>query len=216
MKNITIDYLILTKNADIGNLITTLKKYKSPEDKIIILDDFSDISYLSQYKQYGKVIQHKLDYDYSAHRNYALDYCKGNYIFAIDDDEIPAENLLKNLKQLINNSNMCDLLMIPRKNIFKGCLPIHALQYGWNLKGEIVNWDSGDYQTRLFKNKVGLRWQGKLHERIVHSPANKVAMFPKEEDYCLFHYKTISEQLADNTYYQHKYTQNENMGVIEK
>lgn len=214
MKNISIDYLILTKNANIGNLITTLKKYKSPEDKIIILDDFSDDSYLSQYKQYGKVIQHKLDYDYSAHRNYALDYCKGNYIFAIDDDEIPSEDLLKNIKLTIEQNGYPDMLVLPRKNIFKGCLPIHALQYGWQLKGEVVNWENGDYQTRLFKNKVGLRWQGKLHERLNASKEHKVVGMPKVEDCCIFHYKTISEQLADNTYYQHKYSIKENGGII--
>ena len=96
MKTPFITYLVLTHNEgkQLKSLFELLSKYMI-NDECIILDDFSDdidtISVLDEYKQNKsfKLYQHKLDKDYSAHRNEAFQYCNGKYVFSIDGDEVP-------------------------------------------------------------------------------------------------------------------------------
>jgi len=38
--------------------------------------------------------------NFSEHRNYHASLCKGDYIFVIDADEIPQENLIKKHKKI--------------------------------------------------------------------------------------------------------------------
>ena len=58
-----------------------------------------------------RVYQHKLDKNYSEHKNYGKSLCKGKYIFQIDADELPSKILLDNLKEIIelNNDRILEL-----------------------------------------------------------------------------------------------------------
>ena len=216
MKNLpTITYLVLAHNEkNLDSLLNLLRANKSPEDQILVLDDYSNEETQAIFKKHGvRVVQHKLEHDYSAHRNYALQFCRCNYIFAIDGDELPHEELLVNVKQIIQKLNRPDVICIPRVNIFKGVKPIHALQYGWDLKGERVNYLRGDPQTRLFKRSIGLKWKGVLHERIAYTEKNTVKGLPQDDRLSLFHFKTIEEQIASNNRYNKEYSVQENMGI---
>jgi hypothetical protein len=56
-----------------------------------------------------------------------------------------------------------------------------------------------DYQSRLYRNKESIRWEGKVHEKIVG--ANIYSKFPTDLGYCLQHHKTIEKQEKQNNLY---------------
>lgn len=215
-----ITYLILANNEpQIPSLLNFLTKYIDKQDDIVILHDDNnplDIALYDGYRQkdYIKIILHKLEYSYSDHRNYALEFCTGDYIFAIDADECPNVHLMKNVKRLID-THKADLYWIPRYNVFEGVTDADAAKYGWRVTNKnVVNWDTGDYQTRLFKNSTDIFWKGNLHERLVTWHYHKVIMLEKHIDYALIHKKTIQKQLETNLKYNTKYTVSENAGQV--
>jgi len=78
-------------------------------------------------------------------------------------------------------------------------------------KVPLVNWP--DYQTRIFKNLPSIRWRNRLHERI--SGNTNYVFFPKEEEYALYHNKTIEKQIETNLRYNKEFTANDNLGKHE-
>jgi len=159
-----------------------------------------------------KVYKHKLDRNYSEHKNYGKSQCKGDYIFQIDDDELPSETLLENLKDLIQLNNDVDLFWIPRINDFKGVNAENSRQWGWRLTPYedrlIVNWP--DPQGRLFKNVSYIEWKRTLHEKV--EGAKTYVHLPSVYELALHHNKTIEKQIETNIKYNKLFTEEENKG----
>lgn len=76
-------------------------------------------------------------------------------------------------------------------------------------KFPIVNFP--DYQTRIFKNLPHIKWEKKLHERIIGHITYVV--FPKSEEYALIHTKTMKKQTDTNLRYMKDFTESENRGI---
>ena len=159
-----ISYLVTTKNTghELQFLLERLYKY-GQNNECIILDDYSDNQDTLQIldnisnNTFFKVYKHKLDRNYSEHKNYGKSQCKGLYIFQIDDDELPSETLLESLNELIELNNDIDLFWIPRINIFLGVDDIEAKKWGWRLtkipelvKEKII--DDQSYEYKFLKN----------------------------------------------------------------
>ncbi len=191
---------------------------RDPEDEIIILDDFSDnprtLQIFSEWKGKVNIVQHALDRNYGAHKNYGNELCKGDFIFQIDGDEIPSETLLVNLKAVIAENPDIDLYCVPRINAFVGLKPEHAKQWGWKLdesptyKRLRVNWH--DPQGRIYRNNGNIKWNRRLHEKL--EGFQKFASIPAEEDLALYHDKTIETQIKTNIRYNEWFTEEENRG----
>ena len=214
-----ISYLVTCKNTgySLQILLERLSKY-SENNECIILDDYSDdidtlqvLENLSN-SNFFKVYKHKLDRNYSEHKNYGKSQCKGDYIFQIDDDELPSETLLENLKDLIQLNNDVDLFWIPRINDFKGVNAENSRQWGWRLTPYedrlIVNWP--DPQGRLFKNVSCIEWKRKLHEKV--EGAKTYVHLPSVYELALHHNKTIEKQIETNIKYNKLFTEEENKG----
>ena len=214
-----ISYLVTTKNTgfELQILLERLYKY-GQNNECIILDDYSDepdtlqvLNNVSD-KSFFKVHKHKLDRNYSEHKNYGKNFCQGEYIFQIDDDELPAETLLESLKELLDLNKDVDLFWIPRINDFKGVNNINAQQWGWKLTSYedrlIVNWP--DVQGRLFKNLTYIEWKRILHEKIEGSKTH--VHLPYEYEFALHHNKTIEKQVQTNIKYNKMFTEEENKG----
>ena len=214
-----ISYLVTCKNTgySLQILLERLSKY-SENNECIILDDYSDdidtlqvLENLSN-SNFFKVYKHKLDRNYSEHKNYGNSQCKGDYIFQIDDDELPSETLLENLKDLIQLNNDVDLFWIPRINDFKGVNAENSRQWGWRLTPYedrlIVNWP--DPQGRLFKNVSCIEWKRKLHEKV--EGAKTYVHLPSVYELALHHNKTIEKQIETNIKYNKLFTEEENKG----
>ena len=90
------------------------------------------------------------------------------------------------------------MLLVPRWNIVEDITEEHIIKWGWKIdkKGRI-NWP--DFQTRIYKNVENIVWQNKVHERL--SGFNSYSALPDEDEYCLFHTKTIERQEKQNDFY---------------
>ncbi len=234
-----ISYLVTCHNEDasLDKCIMTLVTHKDDEDEILILDDFSDnpkTKEILQKWQYAakitaitplgkiekipniRVIQHALNRNYGAHKNFGNEQCTGDWIFQIDGDEIPNPNLIINLKLIIESNQGVDLIYVPRINDFIGVQPEHAMQWGWRLTScpacdnrPIVNWP--DYQSRIYRRDPSrIKWDRRLHEKI--EGHNGFARLPDDTDLALYHDKTIDTQLKTNKRYNEWFTAEENKG----
>ena len=145
-----------------------------------------------------KVITFPLNGHFSNFKNNLKEHCSGDWIFQIDADELPHESLITNLKELLKLNTNTEMLLVPRVNTVEGLTQEHVNKWRWNVNEKgWVNWP--DYQTRIIQNSSKIKWQNKVHEQIV-GISTKGAL-PMEEEWCLYHPKTIGRQEAQNNFY---------------
>lgn len=121
----TIDFLIVTHNESytLNESLTYIINHKHNDDNIILLDDYStngetnDI--FKRNECHINLYQHAFDGNFANHKNYGLSLCKSDWIFMLDGDEIPSENLILNIRDIINTLNDCDFIYIPRLNYIR-------------------------------------------------------------------------------------------------
>ena len=144
------------------------------------------------------VIEFPLHGHFSNFKNNLKDHCTGDWIFQIDADELPHESLITNLKSLLELNPTTELLLVPRVNTVEGLTQEHINRWRWNVNEKgWVNWP--DYQTRIIQNSSKIKWQNKVHEQIVGISIK--GALPMEEEWCLYHPKTIGRQEAQNNFY---------------
>ena len=219
-----ISFLVTTKNGtnQLKDLLQCIEKYIDGNE-CIILDDNSDnvetIKILKECDVTNKdknkdfyVYKHALNNHYSDHKNYGKSLCEGRYIFQIDDDELPSDTLMENLKTIIDANPDVECFLIPRINDFVGLTQEHANHWGWRLTPYkdrmIINFP--DYQFRLFKNLPHLKWERPLHEKV--EGAKVTTRLPAEYDLSLLHTKTIEKQVATNLRYNKDFSEDLNKG----
>lgn len=204
---VSISYCITVHNEGVmylEPLFQKLLKCITPDDEIVVVDDYSDeastVATLTKYDQKINIYQHKLDGDFAAHKNFAKDKCTKQYIFFIDADENMHDNLLGTLKEIIFNNHIVEMFMVPRVNVVPGLTPEHIKKWNWqvNEKGYI---NYPDYQTRIVKNIPEIKWEGKVHERLVGHTSHS-ALPSETEDYCLLHIKELRRQEQQNSFYE--------------
>ena len=131
-------------------------------------------------------------------KNNLKNNANGIFIFQIDADEIPSEDLMESVKDIIEYNKDVDLFFVPRINTVDGLTKEHIKKWKWNVNG--LGWvNFPDYQTRLYRRTSEIEWSGKVHERIVGY--NTLSVLPQEERYCLYHHKKIERQEKQNEYY---------------
>lgn len=207
MEEITISYAICTHNEGmyIKNLLNRLCEYKSDNDEIVVVDDYSDdpltLSILEEFKDKIILYKHSLDGDFAKHKNFLISKCTKGDIFVIDADEMLHINMLLTIKEILQLNPSIDLFYVPRINLVPGIenRPDLVQKWNWNLDEQNrINFP--DYQPRIFKNKKGIEYVNKVHEIITgvstHSflPAN-------ENDYCILHIKSLERQVFQNDFY---------------
>jgi glycosyltransferase involved in cell wall biosynthesis len=203
-----ISFAITTHNE--GEYIQTLLNQLIPfceqtGDEIVVVDDYSTdeftISLLDAYASGGeiKLFKHALNGDFAAHKNYLSEKCSGDYIFQVDADETLHANLLSYIQDLIEHNPQIDLFAIPRINVVTGLTDDDIARWGWtvNEQGWVM---FPDYQTRVYRNHPDIKWEGKVHERIVGY--KKMAPLPEEEEWALYHIKDIVRQRFQNSFYE--------------
>ena len=194
------------ESEEINKLLEILIHKTQPQDEIVICDDYSDektqevITSWSQQYADAKVITHyqrKLNGDFPAQKNSVIEKCSGDYIFHIDADEYPHENLLSILPEMLEMNDV-DLIWIPRVNTVEGLTNEWSNKWRWRVteKGW-VNYP--DYQSRVFRRSKDIRWVNKVHERIVGTKT--YAHLPPHEELSLYHPKTLDKQIKQNELY---------------
>jgi len=200
---VKISYAICVCNEDreLNSLVNFLLKVKDEEDEINILVDSTNVTpevreVLKSYDDKIVVNERAFDGKFSDHRNYHATKCKGDYIFAIDADEMPQEALITNIKTFEG-----DIMYVPRINICPGYTADWITDYKFNLN-EMgwVNWP--DYQGRYYKNNGEIKWSNDLHEKLEGPNPDKVAMLEAKPLIALWHIKTVERQDRQRAYYE--------------
>ena len=207
MINVTYAITVCNELQEITKLVDFLKNKIDKDDEILIQYDEDSTTkpvkdYLTIISQLHntniKVISYPLNNDFASFKNNLKDNASGIFIFQIDADEIPSEDLMENIKDIIEYNKDVDLFFVPRINTVEGLTKEHIKKWKWNVNE--LGWvNFPDYQTRLYRRTSEIQWQGKVHERIVGY--NTLSVLPQEEQYCLYHHKQIERQEKQNAYY---------------
>ena len=207
MVNITYAITVCNELEEITKLINFLQPRIESDDEILIQYDSDSatrevtdyLRILSQLHNSNiKVIEFPLNNDFASFKNNLKDNASGIFIFQIDADEIPSEYLVTNLHELLDYNKDVDLFFVPRVNTVEGLTKEHIQKWRWQVNDKgWVNFP--DYQTRLYRRTSEIRWEGKVHERIVGY--NTLSVLPQEEDFCLYHPKQIERQQKQNAFY---------------
>ena len=189
---------------EIKRLVPFLFEHKRKEDEIVLLYDEKNgnpevLDFLLPYNKYPNV-QTWRGFDFEGNfanwKNKLNDYCKGDYIYQIDADEMISEYMIQNVSTILGLNPDVDLIFVPRINTVGGLTEEHIKKWGWRLNEKgWVNFP--DSQGRIYKK--GMSWYGKVHERIFGG--QKFSSLPNDEEYCIQHHKTIERQEKQNKYY---------------
>ena len=202
-----ISYAITVCNElkEIQQLVGFLLTHKRKQDEIVILMDHNGTgevwSYLLKIEsKLGVLNRIPFDKDFSKFKNHLNSLCSGDYIFNIDADEIPSENLINNIHELIELNPEIKAYALPRVNTVEGLTQEHIQKWGWRVDDENrVNYP--DYQIRIYKNIPEIYWEGKVHETL--NIKKEVVSLPYgTEDWVLYHHKQIERQEKQNKLYE--------------
>jgi len=200
---------VCNEHVELEKLLSFLVKHIDENDEIVVQCDQGNTTpevykVLDSFKApVGlkdplKVIEFPLNGHFSNFKNNLKEHCTGDWIFQIDADELPNESLITNLKGLLKLNSTTEMFLVPRVNTVEGLTQEHINKWRWNVNEKgWVNWP--DYQTRIIQNNSKIKWQNKVHEQIV-GISTKGAL-PMEEEWCLYHPKTIGRQEAQNNFY---------------
>ena len=203
--NITYAITVCNEFLEIQRLVAFLLTHKRHQDNIVILFDETtgdpEIEmFLRTHSVNGEFSWHKDKFQghFADWKNKLTSLCSGDYIFQIDADEMPCTPILETLPLLIEQNPDVEVYLVPRVNEVKGLTDSHIQKWGWNVNSEgWVNWP--DYQWRIYKNVPNIKWKNKVHEQLTGFV--QYANLPMEEDYSLYHPKTIERQIKQNEYY---------------
>jgi glycosyltransferase involved in cell wall biosynthesis len=141
-KRISVCMIVKNEEKFLERCLTSLQ---GKVDEIIVIDTGSTDSTIAIAKQFNtRIYNFKWNNDFAEARNYSLSYATGDYIFVLDADEYLEVGV--DLHQTL----------IYEKDY-----------YIINIKNEIDNNYFINHQAiRLFKNKIGLRYVGSIHEHL--------------------------------------------------
>jgi hypothetical protein len=203
-----ISYAITVKDEliELDKLLFKLQKSKRDKDEIVIVYDGTNGS--SQVENYLKAQTvssspfrwHSFEFknNFSELKNYITKQCTGDYIFQIDADEFPNEYLISILPTMLESNAETEVYLTPRVNTVEGLTEAHIQKWGWRVdENGWVNYP--DYQWRIWKNKPEIKWVNKVHERL--DGFKTYVALPPQEEFSLYHPKTIEKQEKQNNYY---------------
>jgi glycosyltransferase involved in cell wall biosynthesis len=203
--NISYAVTVCNEHKELSRLLEQLLPALDESDEILVQADEKNytkevLSVMNKFADKDdriKELFYPLNSNFAEYKNNLFNYAKGDYIIFIDADEYLSDNLLSNIKQLLSINDI-DLIMVPRANTVSGLTQDHINKWGWRVENDLVNWP--DFQMRIVKNSIDLRWNGKVHERIVGYKT--MSTLPIDDlNWCFFHPKDIERQERQNDLY---------------
>jgi hypothetical protein len=203
MKTISYAITACNEHVELERLLDQINKHIRPQDEIVVQMDrlaTDEVRLVADKYNVGNLYEyHRISYmlnnDFATFKNNLKDHCSRDYIFFIDADEYLSDQLIEHLPEILA-TNEADLYIVPRINTVEGLTQEHVAKWRWHVNEQgWVNYPDG--QTRIVKNKAGIEWVGKVHERLMGASA--IATLPAGYD--LIHPKTIQRQERQNASY---------------
>jgi cellulose synthase/poly-beta-1,6-N-acetylglucosamine synthase-like glycosyltransferase len=191
---LTFTIQVCNESRELFSLLNFLLKVKDDEDNIqVVVDSLHTTDkvklVLEKFKDKVTIYERPFDNFYE-NCNFHNEKATGDYIFGIDADEMPQEDLIKNIKNVIRQTDT-DLIWVPRINIHPGSTEefikksnFHVNENGW------INWP--DYQGRILKNDGTISWTKELHTKL--QGATKPIILKDIPGLALWHIKSIEKQ----------------------
>jgi hypothetical protein len=200
-----ISYAITVCNEleEVKRLVNFLLSNKRKQDEIVILFDEENgtdevFDYIESQVYDCEVFCEKFKGHFADWKNELTSHCTGNYIFQIDADELPNEELINGLPYILEINQDVDVFRVARINTVTGITDEHIRKWGWSVNSN--GWiNFPDYQWRIYKNDPSIKWKNKVHE--VLEGYKTTTLLPAEEFFSLYHPKTIDRQERQNKYY---------------
>lgn len=196
---VTISWAITACNEhiELKRLLEQIESIKHDNDEIVLQ---LDVKYTSEVekiaKSYNPIIT-ALKGDFANFKNILKKHCTKDYIVFLDADELMGDNLALNIHEVLTLNSEVECFALSRINTVEGLTQEHIQKWGWIIDNENhINYP--DYQLRVCKNIPEIKWEGKVHERLV-GQKNVVPLEGKE--WALLHPKTIDRQEKQNNYY---------------
>lgn len=206
MKTISYAITACNEHVELKRLLDQLSQHIRPEDEIMVQLDTNytpEVRDVVEGYGIGKPFEfHRifatLNGDFATFKNNLHEHCTRDYIFQIDADEYLSDTLILNLPEVLELNPMIYIYFVPRINTVEGLTQEHIAKWGWrvNEKGW-VNYP--DYQGRICKNRKGIKWTGKVHERLTTDQPCTAQALP--EGFELMHPKDIARQEKQNNFY---------------
>ena len=192
---------------ELKRLVDFLTANKHKQDEIVILFDQVKgtqevLTYLDTIKGIkgikGCLVSDRFEGHFADWKNLLTANCTGDFIFQIDADEYLPEEFIDLLHQILEANPEVDLYYVPRINTVSGLTEEHIQKWGWRVQNGRVNWP--DYQSRIYRNSPEIKWENKVHEKIVGF--KQYTTLPAVDELALIHPKTIERQERQNSYYE--------------
>ena len=204
-----ISYTITVCNEvkEIERLLTFLFEHKRKQDQVVVQMDTTASEevwrlcerFESKPSNEFRLISHDLNKNFAAHKNHLNKNCDGNWIFAVDADEIPNEYLIEALPFILESNADVEAYWVPRVNTVAGITEEHIAKWGWRVdESGWVNFP--DWQMRIYQNTNDIYWIKEVHEQL--KGYTKFANLPAEEKFALYHPKNIGRQEKQNAFYE--------------
>jgi len=143
-------------------------------DEIIIVDTGSTDRSVEIAKAFGAyVIRAEWKNDFSLIRNISQSCATSDWILWLDGDEVFTDAGIRKIKDIHLSDSTADFFLLPRLNFWKETKQIFAYP---------------DSQYKLYRNNIGLKWQGKIHEKIYDEKNLQHRKKLKHSDVHIFHY----------------------------
>ncbi|MGH1519654.1 glycosyltransferase family 2 protein [Chryseobacterium sp. JK1] len=172
---------IITYNEE-ENIVRLLDAVADTADEIIILDSFStDKTKEICTQKYPQVRFFEKKFNgYGEQKNHALALCSHEWVLFLDADEVPNEDLKKNIQKIVSSDQ-------PEYNIYKAKfnnhLGIHLIRFGgW---GNVC-------RERLFKKEYAKYSDDKVHESLITN--QKAGLMKGKIDH--YTYKSIHHHVS--------------------
>ena len=187
-----ISAVILTHNNQemIGDVLETLQWC----DERIIVDDNSTDKTLEVVKPYNvTVIQHALNDDFAAQRNFGLEKAKGDWVLFVDSDELVTDQLKEEMLKLVQHDKNIVGCYVKRRDFLFG----RELRHGETAKVKLLrlakktagNWIRAVHETWNIKGPVA-----SLTTPLLHYPHSTISEFL----YQINRYTTINAHVFYN------------------
>ncbi|CAM3041181.1 hypothetical protein DRF59_11925 [Chryseobacterium flavum] len=205
LKPVTISYgiTVCNESKELCKLLDVLLPLIDKKDEVIILRDMTAPDQkvgevLENYKSKVKIIEAQLNGDFATFKNNLIKHAECRYLFQIDADEYPEEDLIKTLKAYLRKESRGDCFFVPRINIVDGITEDYIRKMKWDIN-EMGYINFPDYQPRIIKNNKNIFWKNKVHETFYGY--RKVKYIPAENNLCLIHRKDVEKQKKQNEFY---------------